>query len=41
MFKVVKRYTQKTLTSIRVAIDDRSEANCYIEEFENPFHEGI
>ena len=24
MFKVVKRYTQKTLTSKRLAIDDRS-----------------
>ena len=41
MFKVVKGYTQKTLASIRLAIDDRSEANCYIEEFEKSFHEGI
>ena len=41
MFKVVKGYTQKTLASIRLAIGDRSEANCYIEEFEKPFHEGI
>ena len=41
MFKVVKGYTQKTLASIRLAIDDRSEANCYIEEFEKSFHEEI
>ena len=41
MFKVVKGYTQKTLASIRLAIDDRREANCYIEEFEKSFHEGI
>ena len=41
MFKVVKGYTQKTLASIRLATDDRSEATCYIEEFEKSFHEGI
>ena len=41
MFKVVKGYTQKTLTSVRLAIDDRSEANSYIEKFEKSFHEGI
>ena len=41
MFKVVKGYTQKTLASIRLAMDDRSEANCYIEEVEKSFHEGI
>ena len=41
MFKVVKGYTQKTLASIRLAIDDRIEANCYMEEFEKSFHEGI
>ena len=41
MFKVVKGYTQKTLASIRLATDDRSEANCYIEKFEKSFHEGI
>ena len=38
MLKVVKGYTQKTLASIRLAIDDRSEANSYIEEFEKSFH---
>ena len=32
MFKVVKGYTQKTLTSIQLVIDDRSEANSSIEE---------
>ena len=41
MFKVVKGYTQKTLTSIRLAIDDRSEANSRIEECEKLFHDGI
>ena len=41
MFKLVKGYTQKTLTSIRLATDDQSEANSYIEEFEKSFHEGI
>ena len=41
MFKVVKGYTQKTLTSIRLATDDRSEANSYTEKFEKSFHEGI
>ena len=41
MFKVVKGYTQKTLASIRLAIDNRSEASSYIEEFEKSFQEGI
>ena len=41
MFKVVKEYMQKTLASIRLAIDDRSEANSYIEEFEKSFRDGI
>ena len=40
MFKVVKGCPQKTLTSIRVAINDRREANSYVEEFEKSFHEG-
>ena len=39
--KVFKGDTQKTLTSIRFAIDDRSEANSYTEEFEKSFYEGI
>ena len=41
MFKVVKGFTQKTLTSIRLAIDYGSKANSYIEEFKKSFHEGI
>ena len=41
MFKVVKGYAQKTLTSVLLTIDDRSEANSYIEKFEKSFHEGI
>ena len=41
MFKVVKGYLQKTLTSIRVAINDRCQAKSYVEEFEKSFHEGI
>ena len=41
MFKIVKGYTEKTLTSIQLAIDDRSEANFYIDEFEKSFQEGI
>ena len=41
MFKVVKGYAQKTLTSVLLTMDDRSEANSYIEKFEKSFHEGI
>ena len=41
MLNVVKGNTQKTLTSIRLAINDRSEANSYIEELEKSFYEGI
>ena len=41
MFKVVKGYSQKTLTSIRVAIHDTCEANSYVEQFKKSFHEGI
>ena len=41
MFKVVKGYAQKTLISVLLTIDDRSEANSYIEKFEKSFHEGI
>ena len=39
--KSMFKYSQKTLTSIRVAINDRCEANSYVEEFEKSFHEGI
>ena len=41
IFKVVKGYSQKTLTSIPVAIHDTCEANSYVEEFEKSFHEVI
>ena len=41
MCKLVKGYSQKTLTSIRLAKDDTSEVNSYVKESEKSFHEGI
>ena len=41
MVKVVKGCLQETLTPIRVAINDRCEANSYVEDFEKSFHEDI